>query len=885
MNEKQKAISLVSLIIVLLASALSFSGYRSYNLLVSQMIGAAEQRIDLAIQTVQEFSFGPYSKRISNLLNSDPQLLEAFAQRDRQRLYKRLQQRYQALKAENPAFHVMHFHLPDATTFLRMHKPEFYGDKLKGLRPMVDAVHRDHEMRSGFEVGKHGPFYRIVKPIFYQGHYVGALEFGIHAHELLASLEEKADIPVASFFRTDRLAKSSQVDFSNKLINGDYTILPHHHTLFGKLVDQLSLTSGDQRLTVDGTPYVIHVHHVFSDYQGTPLGGLLAVQDLSFFAQQKKYYLTRSIIVSLVLFLLALLVLYLGFGQIMGKLYHEIAQRRQTEARLRQAAAVFENSNEGVVITDPQAKVVAVNQAFSKISGYSEEEAVGQTPKLWKSDRHEEPFYQAMWSSLEHTGQWQGEIWNRRKNGTTHPVWMSISSINDDEGKLLNYISVFSDISSLKESQEHIQYLAHHDPLTDLPNRLLCNARLDQSIHYASRNQTKLAILFLDLDNFKQINDSLGHPTGDKVLQQVAKRLLTLVRQADTVARIAGDEFLVILQDIRSVDNCAQIADKIIRAFDEPLLVGEQPLHITISMGISMLPDDGEDSTTLVKNADAAMFRSKDKGKNNYSFYTAELTESATERLELENELRVAVKENQFEVYYQPQYDLASGQLSGAEALVRWIHPDKGIISPLKFIPIAESTGMIIDIGRWVLNEACRQASIWQNSGYHFPRIGVNVAGQQVQRANLLDESRQALAASGLAAQSLELEVTETFIMQQASEAINTLKELKELGLSLAIDDFGTGYSSLSYLKLLPIDKVKIDRSFVRDIPQDSNDEAIARAILAMAKSLQLKVIAEGVESEEQLNFLHQEECDEVQGFYYSPPLPAADFEELLKKQ
>ena len=883
MNEKYKAIFLVNLIILVMSVSYIFYGYRQHNDLLGQIVQSTEQSIDTSINSLEEFAFAPYSVRIHNLLETNPRIPEAFAQRDRDLLYEHVQSHYQAFQAENNFFHVMHFHLPDSTTFLRMHNPTFFGDNLKNIRPIVDAVHAEKTLKTGFEIGRHGPYYRIISPIFYENKYIGALEIGFQTHQLLSVLQKVIEFPCTTFFQRQLLQKTTNIPEDALRTFGNYSLMTHDQPIFNNLPRNLDLTQGEQKITLQDRWYACHSYQVFKDYQGNLIGGIVVLHDISSFVQQKRNFLLRTALLTALLLLLSFLVLYLGFGKIMDDLLKEIRQRRKTEHRLRQAAAVFENTTEGVVITDADANILAVNRAFCAISGFTEEEAIGQNPRLWKSNRHDRAFYQTMWSSLLKTGQWQGEIWNRRHNGDIHPVWMNISSIRDDQDKPINYISVFSDITSLKQSQEHIQYLAHHDPLTDLPNRLLLNDRLQHALLHAHRTENKLAVIFVDLDNFKQINDSLGHPVGDKVLQEVSKRLRNQIRETDTVARVAGDEFIIILEDMPHSQTTAHIAEKILASFETPFFFGGQQLHITISMGISIYPDDGEDVTTLVKNADAAMFRTKESGKNNYSFYTAELTEAALERLKLENELRVALSKQQLQVYYQPQYSLDTGELTGAEALMRWVHPELGLISPVKFIPIAESTGMIVDIGAWILQEACAQAKAWQDAGYDFPRIGVNIAGQQIQRDDLVEKVVIALEQSGLSAQSLELEVTETFIMQRAQKAINTLGNLKQLGVKLAIDDFGTGYSSLSYLKILPIDKLKIDRSFIRDIPRDSNDEAIARAVIALAKSMQLHVIAEGVETEEQQDFLSAEGCEEVQGFLYSRPVAAKEFEEMLQ--
>jgi diguanylate cyclase (GGDEF)-like protein/PAS domain S-box-containing protein len=560
----------------------------------------------------------------------------------------------------------------------------------------------------------------------------------------------------------------------------------------------------------------------------------------------------------------------------------DITERVRAEARLRQAATVFEHTREGVVITDPQRNIIAVNAAFSEITGYSEAEVIGRNPGMLKSGRHDKQFYQQMWASVNQTGYWHGEIWNRRKSGEIFPEWQTISVVRDDSGAVTNYVAVFSDISSIRESEATLEHLAHHDSLTGLPNRLLFTSRVEHALKRAQRDGQSVALLFVDLDHFKNINDSLGHPVGDLLLVQAAERLLAVVRDEDTVARLGGDEFTLLLEGLRDARGVAHIAAKIVEVFNEPFNVDGHELHVGVSIGISLSPADGEDFPILLRNADAAMYHAKARGRNGYQFYTAELTASALERMSLENNLRQALKLDQFEVYYQPQVDLSSGRVIGAEALLRWNHPEMGLVGPDRFIPVAEDTGLIIPIGGWVLQAACRQLRQWQHDGLPLKRVSVNLSGQQLQRGDLVATVREALAESGLAAQSLELEITEGFIMQQAEKAIEVLDQLRALGVTLSIDDFGTGYSSLAYLKRLPIDTLKIDKSFVRDIPHDLNDEAIARAIIALATSLQLGVIAEGIETAEQHTFLLNQGCGQGQGYLFSPPVPAAQFVSYL---
>ncbi len=560
----------------------------------------------------------------------------------------------------------------------------------------------------------------------------------------------------------------------------------------------------------------------------------------------------------------------------------DITKRRNQEEQLNQASILYNNTTESVVITNPEGIVIATNKAFTDITGYEESEVVGGTPSRWKSDKHEQSFYQNMWHELLETDQWRGEICNRRKDGEVYPALLTINAVRNKKQKLTHFVSLLTDLSSIKKTQEKIEFLAHHDSLTRLPNRLLFSARLEQAISRADREKEKIAVLFLDLDNFKSINDSLGHSMGDKVLQKVAGRLTILIREQDTIARLSGDEFAIVLEQIDDETAAAHVAKKILDSIQQPIHIGSHEFNISVTIGISQFPDNGIEIDTLIKNADAAMYKAKEKGKGQYCFYTKELTERANSRMKIESLLRRALDKNEFTVNYQPQYEAVNDRMFGCEALLRWKNDELGAVSPNEFIPIAESTGLIIKIGEWVLTESCRQAKSWIDSGYLFERISVNVSGQQITHSDIVNTVKSALEKTGLEAQNLELEITESVIMEQPEKAIGTLEKLKEIGISLAIDDFGTGYSSLSYLKLFPINKLKIDRSFIKDIQDNDDDVAIVQAIIALSKSLDLSVIAEGVEKEEQQKALIEYGCDEIQGFLHSKPANATEITKML---
>ena len=572
-------------------------------------------------------------------------------------------------------------------------------------------------------------------------------------------------------------------------------------------------------------------------------------------------------------------------GQIIGALgvFQDITARVHAEEKLRQTATVFESTMEGIVITNPDAEIVAVNPAFTEITGYSEAEALGKNPRIRQSGRHDRSFYQAMWASLLETGSWRGEIWNRRKTGETYPEWLTINTVRDESGKIANYVAVFTDISQMKRSEAELNHLAHHDPLTELPNRLLLDARLEYAIQHAQRKGTSLSVLFLDLDRFKTVNDSLGHPAGDQLLRSVAALLSACVRGEDTVARLGGDEFVIVLEGVGDASDASEMAKKILNALSQRYDLNGQDVFIGASIGISTYPADGRDGTTLLKNADAAMYRAKEEGRNTFRFYSAELTRTAHDRLNLDSELRRAIERQDFILHYQPQVDVSSGAIVGAEALIRWQHPQFGIISPLRFIPLAEETGLILPLGDWVLSAACEQLQAWLESGLPPITLAVNLSPRQFQHRDLVKQLRAVLDATGLPPRLLELEITEGAIMKQGQGAVITLQAVKDLGLKLAIDDFGTGYSSLAYLRRFPIDTLKIDQSFMRDIPRDTGAMEIAVTIIAMAHNLRMQVLAEGVETPEQLAFLQRNGCNTYQGYLSSRPVTAESFATLLR--
>jgi diguanylate cyclase (GGDEF)-like protein/PAS domain S-box-containing protein len=564
----------------------------------------------------------------------------------------------------------------------------------------------------------------------------------------------------------------------------------------------------------------------------------------------------------------------------------EIAERKRADERLRQAAAVFESACEGIIVTGADQRIQMVNPAFSELTGYTEAEVLGQTPELLRSGRHDRNFYTELWGSVNATGHWQGEIWNRRKNGEVYPELLSISAVKDQSGQITHYVGVFADISQLKATESQLEFLAHHDPLTRLPNRLLLLSRLEHGIEVARRENRQLALLMLDLDRFKDVNDSFGHVAGDELLQQVGERLTTRLRGVDTVSRLGGDEFTVLLEDIAHPEDAARVADTIIAALGEPWRLPQSgEVRIGVSVGISLFPQHGNTAAELLQHADAALYQAKAEGRGRFKYFSENLTRAARERIALEARLRRVIQEGELRVYYQPQVDIVTGRIVGAEALLRWQDPLEGLIQPCNFIPVAEATGLIGAIGAWVLRETCLQGVRWIEAGLPPLILAVNLSPHQFLHSDIAAVVASTLAETGFPAANLELELTESALMEREDAAVEILNRLRAIGVRLAIDDFGTGYSSLAYLKRFPLDVLKIDKSFVDDIPHSQDDMQIAATIVAMAHTLRLKVVAEGVETAEQLAFLRTQGCDLYQGYFISPPVPAEALEGLLREK
>lgn len=565
--------------------------------------------------------------------------------------------------------------------------------------------------------------------------------------------------------------------------------------------------------------------------------------------------------------------------------FRDVSERKRIEEKLRLAMAVFETTAEAIMVLDSSFRVTTINPAFTAITGWTAQEVLGRPPRFLRTAAAElggDPF-EAIYRSIRSKGRWDHEQWSQRKNGEEFAERLSVSAITDDEARIVQYIVVFSDITQRKQDEERIRYQANYDGLTGLPNRSLFMDRLTQALNMAARTDQRLGLMFIDLDGFKLVNDTLGHDVGDELLVEAAKRLMSCVRTGDTVARLGGDEFTIIMPNLGDIRNAPVVAQRIIDMLEQPFNLKNHEAFVSASIGITTFPDDAGDPHTLLKNADAAMYRAKEQGKANYQFFTADLNAQVSERMILKNGLSKALERDEFMLYYQPKCELATGRLTGVEALLRWKSAELGMISPVKFIPVMEETGLIGAVGEWALEMACYQHRLWRDAGHGHMRVAVNLSVRQLRQPHLAQTIESILAKTGIDPSGIELEITESMIMKDTENAVSMLRNLSDMGIHLAMDDFGTGYSSLSYLKRFPLHTIKIDRSFVNDIATDPDDLEIIRTIITMGHSLRRRIVAEGVETEEQRVLLRKLRCDEMQGYLLSPPVPAAEIDRMLE--
>lgn len=762
MNNSKKIVAIILAIQAVSFLILMYLGHYQYITVLDTTVAKKKEDTAKLIDTISNDIKKEYTHLgYELLLNHD--IIQAFAAKDRKKLLELTKPIYLEYKKHNQYLNIMHFHTKDNHSFLRVHKPDVYGDSLESLRKIVTKTNISRNINFGLETGKYGIGYRIIFPVFNDNEYVGAFELGIDIKYLLSKLSSANEYIPLFMIKKDNLKPmiDTQGDISEYAIPfiDDYMFLNYNYNQADKistkeLVDDNIIKNSNYFKDLEDKKYFIFRSEMLKDFNNNDVGSFV-------FKYEMDYYLNTIAIIRIISI----------------------------------ATTIF-------IIT-----VIAflINKLI--------------------------------------------------KNYTT----------------------------KINEQRDILDYQAHHDDLTHLPNRVLFNDRLYLSIEKAKRNNTRFAILFVDLDRFKQINDSLGHEVGDSVLKIMAKRLLDTVRKEDTVSRLGGDEFTILIDDVKNVEDISTIAQKIIKVVSNPIYIESHTLYSSCSIGISIYPDDALDANSLLKFADAAMYRAKEDGRNNYQYYTCDMTQRAFERVSMDTKLREALKNDEFIVFFQPQIDARVDKIVGMEALVRWQHPKDGLIMPSGFIQLAEDTGLIVDIDRVVMKKAMKQVAYWYSQGLNPGILSLNLATKLLAQDDFIEVLISTMKEFDFKAQWLELEVTESDIMNNPESSIEKLNELKGIGIHLAVDDFGTGYSSLSYLKRLPIDKLKIDQSFVRGLPNDEEDVSIAKAIIALAKSLKLRVIAEGVERVEQKDFLVQNGCEYIQGYFYSKPIHSEEMQKMLK--
>ncbi|MDP1705585.1 MAG: EAL domain-containing protein [Sulfurimicrobium sp.] len=916
--------------VILLPLALVLAGLLGmfYSSLYQHEKESADQDFVSAMQAAQTYyqrSLDRHGEKLGAALEAivrDETLQAALRAKDRGALLDRAGPLFERLRER---YGVTHFYFEDANrvNVLRVHQPERHGDTINRYTTLT--AEKSGEIASGVELGPIGTFtLRMVAPMRDEQGLVGYVELGEELEEVLQGVRMIIGVELVLLIDKQFLKRKSWEEGMRMLKRrADWEHLPDaaiiHQTLDLPAASVASVLSragkGGRDFKIDDKHYYAGVIPV-SEAGGRAVGKMILLRDKTR-SQEGIHATMRSVSlyylpVGALLFAMFYLIIR-GVQQRLESSHQQLVEQgREREALqaqhiaelkderdklrlakeelqhreedLRLSAKVFENSIEGIMITDVKSNILRVNRAFTTITGYSEEEAVGNNTRLMRSDRHDGAFYQAMWNALVKYGYWQGEIWNRRKSGEVYPEWLSIVAVRNEQGETLNYLGIFADLSEKKTAEARAHHLAYYDPLTELPNRALLDERLKQAMAAVQNSGGLAALLHIDLDRFKAVNDTLGHAFGDRLLQALSERLAGSVRGSDTVARLGSDEFAVLLADVGDKQCVERVCGKIFAALAEPFDLGVQEIFVTLSVGIALCPFDADSAEDLIRNADVAMSYAKTQGGNDYHFYTPGMSGGEPRRLILETSLRRALERDEFLLHYQPQICLQSGRITGVEALLRWQHPERGLVSPAEFIPLLEEIGLIVPVGEWVLRTACIQNRAWVSAGLPPLRMAVNLSARQFRQGGLADMVSQALNDSGLAPEWLELEVTESILIQDLQATITTLRQLDTLGILISIDDFGTGYSSLSYLKHLPISKIKIDRSFVRDICSDPDDAAITNAVISLGHSLKLRVVAEGVETLAQLEYLRAQGCDEVQGFYFSRPLPAEEFAVLAMK-
>ncbi len=873
---------------------------------------------------------------------SDEPLQVALRNGDREALLRHAGPVYNHLRHKHGISHLF-FNDLKRVNVLRLHNPAVYGDRID--RISVKLAETTGEPAFGVEMNPAGHItMRAVSPVFDKAGIAGYAELSEDFDNIMAGFKHVTAMDYTLLLNKQLLDQKLWVDRSSRLgldanwerlqraVVSRETLKLNSNTI-NYILNARNATGSYVEIAFNGVGYYADVIPV-QDVSGNSVGMMIVMKNSAAYPADVALTTIYQSLLYGFLGLVLMLILFLGIRRVEFSLQdaekklkaaklEKIEFEREVEAQheenlkhieeektklvaeleeehkrlmesqtslqqnaqdLNLASIVFDNSSEGIMITDPETKIVRVNQAFTEITGYSEEDVLGHTPQILKSGRHDSDFFQAMWASLLEHGNWQGEVWNARKTGDIYPEWLSLSAIRDENKHTIYYLGLFSDLTEKKQAEARNQELYNYDSLTSLPNRYMLEGGLKHELSEATRHSWAVALLHLNLDRFKTVIDTLGHPFGDKVLQAVAERLMALVRDSDLLARFAGDEFEIALCDVGNEKNAAMVAQKILNALGKPFMLEDQEVYLTASIGISMYPGNADNHDDLIRCANIAARHAREDGGNGYHFYADEMNASAEQRLTLENSLRRALDNEEFVLHYQPQVDLQSGEVIAIEALLRWQDPERGMVYPDEYIPVLEETGLIVPVGDWVLHTACSQAAAWREQGASRVRIAVNLSVRQFRQNDLVKSICWILEDTGLPADALELEITESVLVQDIPATITVLNQLHELGIQTSIDDFGTGYSSLSYLQRLPISKIKIDRSFIKDIGTPKDDGSIASAVILLAHSLKMTVIAEGVETIEQLEYLHQRGCDEIQGYYFSRPKPADRIADMLER-
>ncbi len=791
----------------------------------------------------------------------------------------------------------------DFNYFLRVNEPSRYGDSERGR--VVHRAANTGELSYGLELSQRGQLLLVIaKPWHIENSTPGFIEMEIDISDVVYEVATVPNVDLFAFIEKKKInralwtqeASLSGSDYGwefleNHIVTiGDPLSFPYKqkHFFDGHIIEdeepaisyrdkERSYSLGKFPLLDEAGRYIGHIGIILDNTEGQiAIWGLLGR--------------------FLILFLVAGGILFLLFVRYLGRIdlrlatvYHdlnqEITERKRMEISLRKLSSAVEQGASAVVITTDQGEIEYVNPRFSEVTGYSLDEIRGKTPRILRSGETQADRYKDLWNTILAGRHWVGDLHNRKKSGELYWSHLSISPITTDSGKITNYVAVSEDVTELKSAHEQMERMAFYDTLTELPNRRLFKDRLEWAIKDASRKGSSVALLFLDLDHFKHVNDTLGHEAGDLLLKSVARTLTKSVRGNDTVARLGGDEFTILLTDIQNPSAARKVAEKILQSLRSPVYLEGKEVTITTSIGITLGPEDGIHASTLMKYADLAMYKAKEKGRKNYQFYTSAMNDEVQQRVRIERELTSALENSEFRLFYQPLIRIHDRKMVGMEALIRWQHPKRGLLSPYEFLTVAEETGLINSIGDWVLRQACQDTTDLHRDGYGDIVVSVNLAASQFRDVHLPKTISGILTEKSVESRWLDLEITESILMENTDQVVKTLQHLKALGVTLSVDDFGTGYSSLSYLKRFPVDRLKVDRSFVQDIPGDRNDVEITAAIIAMSHKLNLQVVAEGVETAEQFEFLQQNACDICQGYMFSEPVPINKLRQYLEEQ